>query len=866
MTQENSQYKNTKQRSRQNSHLSQYLGKLPPQAVDLEEAILGAMMLETEAVLAVEDILQPDSFYVSAHQEIYKAILELSKVSQPIDILTVTQQLRKLGRLESVGGAGVVAKLTANVNAATNVEYYARAIAELAIKRSLIRLAAEVQKDAYEDNTDVFELLDYTEQQVFSISEGSIGKKTNDLKAVISESLKELESKKDQEHGFTGVPSGLHEVDKVTGGWQNSDLVILAARPAMGKCLGIDTPVLMYDGSIKKVQNIQVGDLLMGDNSTPRRVLSLARGKEKMYWIRQNRGMDYRVNESHILSLKRSRNEGKHRNGDILDISVKDYITKSPKFQSNYKGYKVEVEFKEKKLPIEPYFLGLWLGDGKSTDVRIYNKDTEVIDYLEEYANNLNMTVSVGDKDRSCSSYSIRHLYSNNSQKSKTPQSILRKLKLYNNKHIPQKFLINSTANRLKLLAGLVDSDGYYDPVSNGYEITQKNKALAQQIEFLCNSLGFRTSFNSKVAKIKSTGFETEVYRVRFYGDTDRIPVKIPRKKCVSWKSKINWKQTGIKVEEDKVDNYYGFTLDGNHRFLLADMTVTHNTAMSLSILRNAAVDYELPVAIFSLEMSALQLVNRLISAEAELQSEKIRTGMLTNIEWQQLYSRIEKLQKAQIFIDDTAGISIMELRAKVRRLKAKYDIQLLVVDYLQLMTGGGNTNKMSIGNREQEIAFISRSLKNIAKEVNIPVIALSQLSRAVETRGGDKRPQLSDLRESGSLEQDADMVLFLYRPEYYGLTQDAEGNSTANMAELMIAKNRNGATRDIKLKFIGQYTKFDNLEPDNFAFDGDFGGEVTLGSKINNPLPPKNDENLEGGENTNTNNSTTPNPDDPPF
>jgi replicative DNA helicase len=243
-------------------------------------------------------------------------------------------------------------------------------------------------------------------------------------------------------------------------------------------------------------------------------------------------------------------------------------------------------------------------------------------------------------------------------------------------------------------------------------------------------------------------------------------------------------------------------------------------TALVLSMIRNAAIDHDMPMALFSLEMSSLQIVNRLISAEAELDSDKIKKGNLKDYEWQQLLHKTDQLNNAKIFIDDSPALSILELRAKSRRLKSQHGIQCIIVDYLQLMSGEyGKTS----GNREQEIASISRSLKAVAKELNIPVIALSQLSRAVETRGGDKRPVLSDLRESGSIEQDADMVLFVYRADRYDITEDEDGNLTAGIAELLLRKNRNGPTGKVKLKFIERYAKFadfstlDNREVSKF-------------------------------------------------
>lgn len=451
------------------TELSEQLGKLPPQAVEIEEVVLGALMLERDALSNVIDILHPESFYKEAHRHIYEAIVHLFNHSEPVDIKTVTHQLRKEGKLELVGGAYFVTQLTAKVNSAANIETHARIIAEQSIKRELIRIATEIQQDAYEDTMDVFKLLDRTEQSLFEVSESHIRKNYDKMSSLLHQAIEEIQIKKEKKDGLTGVPSGFTALDRVTSGWQPSDLVIIAARPGMGK------------------------------------------------------------------------------------------------------------------------------------------------------------------------------------------------------------------------------------------------------------------------------------------------------------------------------------------------------TAFVVSALRNAAVDFARPVAIFSLEMSSVQLVNRMISAEAELESEKIKRGDLADYEWEQLIHKTTRLSNAPIFIDDTPALSILELRAKCRRLVSQHGVSLIIIDYLQLMTG--DTSKSGGGNREQEIASISRALKGIAKELNVPVLALSQLSRAVETRGGDKKPQLSDLRESGSIEQDADMVIFLYRPEYYGITQDESGMPLSGMGEVIIAKHRNGKTDTVPLKFIGKFTKFADME-----------------------------------------------------
>ncbi|HZV44380.1 MAG TPA: DnaB-like helicase C-terminal domain-containing protein, partial [Saprospiraceae bacterium] len=266
-------------------------------------------------------------------------------------------------------------------------------------------------------------------------------------------------------------------------------------------------------------------------------------------------------------------------------------------------------------------------------------------------------------------------------------------------------------------------------------------------------------------------------------------------------------------------------------------------TAFTLALARNAALDFNKPVAFFSLEMSALQLTHRLMSMVAEIPGTKLRNAQLEDYEWQQLNTAVERFSEVPIYIDDTPAINIFELRAKCRRLKMHHDIQLIVVDYLQLMAAGPDQKRG--GTREQEISTISRALKTMAKELDVPVIALSQLSRAVETRGGNKRPQLSDLRDSGAIEQDADIVLFIYRPDYYEM--EADPTISKDQAEIMISKHRNGALGTVNLKFISQFAKFTDPSDDFFTElapkgTGDnYNSIITRPSRINEddePIP----------------------------
>lgn len=447
-------------------------GKIPPQATELEEAVLGAMMIDKKGLDEVIDILSPEVFYKTEHQEIFKAIFTLFTNSQPIDLLSVSNQLRSEGRLLLAGGDYYLIQLTQKVSSSAHIEYHSRIIQEKYILRKLIEISADIIDKSYDETSDVFDLLDHSENKLFEITNGTLKRSFDSSQHLVTQAIEKIKALA-QKEGMSGTPSGFKEIDAITSGWQDSDLVIIAARPGMGK------------------------------------------------------------------------------------------------------------------------------------------------------------------------------------------------------------------------------------------------------------------------------------------------------------------------------------------------------TAFVLSMAKNIAVTHQIPIGVFSLEMSSVQLIMRMISSETGIASEKLRKAQLNDQEWKQLFSKIKPLEDAPIFIDDTPALSVFDLRAKCRRLVSQHQVKIIVVDYLQLMTTGNSSS----GNREQEISTISRSLKAIAKELNIPVIALSQLSRAVETRSGSKRPMLSDLRESGAIEQDADIVSFIYRPEYYKLEtwDDDEQTPCAGQAEFIIAKHRNGALDNVRLKFINDQARFTDLEFDVF-------------------------------------------------
>lgn len=772
-------------------------GKIAPQARDLEEAVLGSIMLDTEAFDTVASILTADCFYMEVHQRIFSAMQRLSSKNQPIDMLTVVQELKASEEIELVGGPFYITKLTNNVTSSVGNETYCRIILQKFIQREIIRIGGDMIQAAYEESTDAFDLLDTTEETLLSIGQKHIHGEMATIDQVLTKTVSRIEEYRTRDTHLTGVPTGFPSLDRVTRGWQPSNLIILAARPSVGKCLGKGTKIIMYDGSLKCVEDVREGDLLMGDDSTPRKVLSLARGREQMYLVKQVSGYNYRVNEGHILSVMRSGSEGRYNHGDKMDIALCDFVNKSDKFKKRWKGYKTDVEFESKPIPINPYVLGVWLGDGTALKTEITNPDKEIHDYFFDWGKAQGYEVYISHNKGICDSIRVNGGF----------RKLLQKNDLIGNKHIPPDYIINDRNNRMLLLAGIIDTDGYLIK-TGGYEITQKSERLIKQIKYLADTLGFRTHLISKRGTIDGID-KGEYFRLTIFGNIWDIPVKVERKK---WKRLVrnrNWKVSGLTIEKDVVDDYYGFSIDGNHRFLLEDCTVTHNSAMALNLVRAAAIKNPNPVgvAVWSLEMDAISLVLRLLSAESEMVLHRLQTGRLDDDQMKMLYREgVQKLSGKKIFFDDSSGVTLLSLRSKARRLKKKQNIGLIIVDYLQLMTPDEKS-----GSREQEISKISRGLKNLSKELQIPIIALSQLSRDVEKRTGKKRvPQLSDLRESGAIEQDADVVIFLWGPEDEEVEADRD---LLNRRYARIAKQRDGMLLTVDLEFKGDFQLFSEYQ-----------------------------------------------------
>lgn len=614
-----------------------------------------------------------------------------------------------------------------------------------------------------------------------------------------------------------GARTGFRALDKIVS-LVDGDLVIVAGRPSQGKCLGKGTKVLMFDGTLKNVEDVVIGDRLMGPDSKAKTVLALGQGQEMMYWIHQSFGISYRVNESHILSLKRSKNEKLQTHGMIRNISVAEALKNIKYIKSRFKGYKVAVDFPAKPLIIDPYFIGLWLGDGTSSTCEITTIDQEVVEYLTEYARQL------GAQLVQINSYGtpIYRISWGNAGKGRcwTLQGQMREMGLLYNKHIPHDYLVNSTESRLQLLAGIIDSDGYYAghydngrTSGNYYEITLKDKDLAEQVKFLCDTLGFRTSINAKHATIKKLGIDTIVYRVRLAGDTNRIPTKIARKQSKPWTDFRDWTMSGIDIVPDQVDDYYGFELDGDGLFLLEDMTVTHNTSLWSQIFVNRAKQLvgdgeDGQVIMFSADDTADKLIFTMACSEALVDSRRIRNREATREE----YSRVERaaayLSSLPIYIDDSPSPTVESMYYRCAMLHAQKPIRLAGMDYMELVAHA-DPRVSDL----QKVENAARGCKGIGNTMRFPFLMLSQLRKEVDDRR-DKWPTAADVRYAG--EAEADKMLLVMRPEHYlsrGETCECDAGDEEGVALVNIAKNKTGEVGMARLAFRKEYSRFFDVQ-----------------------------------------------------
>jgi replicative DNA helicase len=780
--------------------------RVPPHNIEAEESVLGSMLLSKDAIAEVLELLREDDFYRPAHRTVFHSVLELYGHGDAVDAITVAEELRRNGALVDIGGAPFLHTLVASVPTAANATYYARIVKEAGVLRRLIDAGTQIVQLGFETPQDTESAVDRAESLVYQVAQGRVTEDYHSLRDVLTGTLEAIERLHEDHREITGVPTGFADLDRLTSGLQPANLVIVAARPAVGKALAVDTPLPTPTGWTT-MGDVAVGDQLIGADGRPTTVVAateVLHGRP-CYEVEFSDGTVIVADAQHqwLTETRASRTSawaatpGYNRTRTqrtLPSVRTTEELLATLRCNGSERRLNHAVvntrplDLPAQKLPLPPYALGVWLGDGHAAGARITTADPEIIVHLEADG----LWVVPGDR-----SYSLRLPQRRNHHG--TVQGMLRTLGVLGNKHIPMAYLRASEAQRRLLLAGLVDTDGTV-AASGAVQFSVTSRRLAEETRELIVGLGYRCSMTTKPVKGRTAASST-AYTLTF-STTDEV-FRLERKRLLH-KERRGPGRTGKRlitavrpvpsvpvrcVEVDSADHLY---------LASRSMVPTHNSTLGLDVARHAAVRAGVPTVVFSLEMSKTELVQRLMCAECTVDMQRLRTGRMEESDWTRLTRSLGKLADAPLFIDDSPGTTMMEIRAKCRRLKQRHGLGLVVVDYLQLMQPSKRFE-----NRQQEVSEISRSLKLLAKELGVPVMAISQLSRQTESRS-DRRPMLSDLRESGALEQDSDVVLFIYRDELYDPESARKGE-----ADLILAKHRNGPTDTVTVTFQGQYSRF---------------------------------------------------------
>lgn len=792
----------------------------PPQNIEAENTLLGSLIIDPSSFDKISDLLDPDEFYNENNTILYRSMRDMYLQGEPIDIISLSSHLEEKKVLEKIGGRSKLATLAAGVGIIANLENYVNIIKRKCTLRRLITVGKQIEELGHTEENEVDDLLEKASKKINWVAEKYTRKKVfapnadhnlydyQDLVERI-EAMPELEK----------VPTYFEKLDEcLDGGLQAGEVVALSGITKHGKCLGKGTEILMHNGSTKKVENIVVGDIVMGYNSQPRTVMSLGRGREMMYRVTLRNGDSFTCNESHILSLRStgSCSHGRYSKGKIVNISVKDYLKKSNGFKHIYKSYKDGIDFKECDLEIDPYFLGLWLGDGTSENANITTADKPISSWLKKHATNLGMKFV----ERICSNnglaktYCTTSLVKNRISMSNSLQSRLRKMDLLGNKHIPKKYKINSRENRLKLLAGLIDSDGNLSGKYN-IEFCNKNKVLIDDVLFLARSLGFSARVSPRITR--GFGVICHSFRVQLGGDFSDLPLLLKRKMPVGGITKKNILNYSFKVEKIGIDDYYGFTINEDHLFLLGDFTVTHNSTFSQSMTYLQACK-GIPSLWFTLEMSWQELTRKFMKMDWEYQ--------VTN-----------KTRMLPIFYPiDNGGLSLDWIEMQIMKAKKELGIKIAYIDHLHfLLPLTGNMNNVSF-----VIGGIVQEIKNIAVRCEIPIVLMCH-SKKIDV---DTEPDLNSMRDSSMIAQTTDFTLLIYRKRNEKSTNKKGEESSGDSQEIysdktvlsLEANRRNGKTIRFFLGMING--RFHDFEDYKFMRDEELRGTLKQEESEESKLP----------------------------
>jgi replicative DNA helicase len=846
------------------------VARVPPSNLQAEASLLGAMLLSRDAIADAIEIVSPEHFYKPAHAHIYDAVVSLYSAGEPADPITVGEELQRAGLLEAIGGPGLLVELQATTPAISSAAKYARIVHECAMLRRLIGVAHEIAEIGYSRPDDVIKAVDTAETLMYEVGQGRVSDTLAQIRDLLDLNLDRLEQLYERGDTITGTPSGYTDLDEMLSGLQPNALVVVGARPAMGKALALDTPIPV-PGGWTTMGELRVGDTVFDENGMPCRVtyVSPVRHDRPCWKVTFDDGGGIVADAEHQWLTYDDRAWRAFRDSWSSDASPKGGRRATPAVRTTAElaasvrtgdgraNHRVPVtlplELASAELPIDPYAFGVWLAAGCSHDDTVAALDAAVRDQLEDTGvivlpagepsgrGRSRLVLAAADHEQAfettrvlvragwCTRHAGRRSgiepaiareraeregwlrpcvgrpcrfrdSSTVAVRSTGIAGALRELDVIDDPHIPVRYLRASVKQRLALLNGLTDVAAVVNH-RGSVELRLRHRALIEQARELVCSLGHDPGpvRERRCATDRSWSFTwtppEPVFRIeqrliaqrivdhptapgRWRRITDVAPVAPVAVRCI--------------------------TVDSPNSLYLAgpSMVPTHNTSFALGMAAHAAIEARRPVMIFSLEMSQLELSQRLLCAESRVDSKNVRDGKLSESDWKKISHGVGRLAEAPIWIDDNPNTTVMEIRAKARRLKSRVgDLGLIIIDYLQLMTG-----RNSAENRQVEVSEISRGLKILARELEVPVVALSQLSRGLESRQ-DKRPMLADLRESGSIEQDADVVMFIYRDEVYH-----PETSDLGTAEIVVAKHRNGPTGVVRLAFLPHYTRFASM------------------------------------------------------
>ncbi|MEP7055167.1 MAG: replicative DNA helicase [Actinomycetota bacterium] len=763
------------------SQASSAFERTPPQNIEAEQCVLGGMLLSKDAIADVVESLRSGDFYRPAHSVVFDVITDLYGRGEPADAVTVAAELHKQGELLRIGGAPYLHTLVSAVPTAASAGYYARIVSEQAILRRLVEAGTHIVQLGYGGRgADVDDIVDRAQQAIYDVTEQRASEDYIRLEELLQPTLDEIEAISSRDGTMAGVPTGFADLDRLTNGLHPGQLVILAARPAVGKALALDTALPTPDGWTTMAE-VAIGDFVLGADGQATRVVAATdeMTERPCFQVEFSDGTVIVADAGHQwLTIDAH---------DCSSIQTTAQLAASvPERDMGSHAYRVPIaatlSLPARELPLPPYVVGAALPDRPALGPRATGVDREVAMYVDGYGwDAAELTTALRAV--------LEPIGGGEGESSRV---------------IPTAYLRGSVLQRRALLSGLLDADGSV-AASGVVQFTSTSSGLASGVHELVVGLGYRCTYSAEPDSL--SGAQAS-FTVTF--DAHDQVFTVERKNLLHKELGIRTRlrrstrfivavrpTASVPVRCIEVDN-------ADHLYLASrSMIPTHNSTLGLDFARNASIKHGMASVIFSLEMSRNEITMRLLSAEARVHLQNMRTGRMSDDDWARLARRMGEVAGAPLYIDDSPNMTMMEIRAKARRLKQRHDLRLIVLDYMQLMSSPKKTE-----NRQQEVSEISRSLKLLAKELEIPVVAISQLNRGPEQRA-DKKPQLSDLRESGSLEQDADMVVLLYREDAF-----EKESPRAGEADFIVAKHRNGPTDTITVAFQGHYSRFVDMAP----------------------------------------------------